>query len=138
MRIIVFIIILVLTNSCNILTQKENTKDIVFTKSIERGSAIYADFCVTCHLPNGTGVNKVFPPLAKSDYLLENREASIRAIKFGQKGEIIVNGVTYNNLMAPLGLANAEIADIMNYITNTWGNTNDKMITVEEISKIQP
>jgi mono/diheme cytochrome c family protein len=131
------VIILVLTNSCNILTQKENAKDVAYTNSIDRGSAIFADFCVTCHLPNGTGVNKVFPPLANSDYLFENREASIRAVKFGQKGEIIVNGVTYNNIMTPLGLTNAEIADIMNYITNTWGNTNNKMITVEEVSKIQ-
>ena len=75
MKIIVFVIILVLTNSCNILTQKENTKDVEFTKSIDRGSVIYADFCVTCHLPSGAGVIKVFPPLAKSNFLLENREA---------------------------------------------------------------
>ena len=138
MRIIIFIIILVLTNSCNILTPKENAKDVELTKSIDRGALIYADFCITCHLPNGTGVNKVFPPLAKSDYLFENREASIRAVKYGQKGEIIVNKVKYNNIMTPLGLTNTEIADVMNYITNTWGNKNDKIITVEEVSKIQP
>jgi len=138
MRIIVFVIILVLTNSCNILTPKKNSKDIAFTKSMDRGALIYADFCITCHLPNGKGVDKVFPPLAKSDYLNDKRAASIRVVKFGQKGEIIVNDITYNNLMAPLGLTNDEIADVMNYITNTWGNTNDKMITVEEVSKIQP
>ena len=138
MRIIVFIIILALTNSCNILSQKENTKEVAFSKSIDRGASIYNDFCVTCHLANGTGVNKVFPPLAKSDYLFEKREASIRAVKYGQKGKIIVNEITYNNIMTPLGLTNTEISDVMNYITNTWGNTNDKMITVEEVSKIQP
>ena len=138
MKIIVLIIILVLANSCSLITKNENVKDVKFTKSIDRGSAIYADFCITCHLPNGTGVKKIFPPLAKSDYLLENREASIRAVKFGQKGEIIVNGITYNNLMAPLGLTDTEIVDVMNYIMNTWGNTSNKMITVEEVSKIQP
>ena len=138
MKIIVLITILVLTNSCSLISKKEKVKDIEFTKSIDKGSAVYTDFCITCHLPNGTGVSKIFPPLAKSDYLLEKREASIRAVKFGQKGEIMVNGIKYNNLMAPLGLTNTEIADVMNYITNTWGNKNDKIITVEEVSKIQP
>ena len=33
--------------------------------------------------------------------------------------------------------ATEEIADVMNYITNSWGNKNDKMITSEEVSKIK-
>uniref|UniRef100_UPI004048E596 c-type cytochrome n=1 Tax=Mariniflexile sp. TaxID=1979402 RepID=UPI004048E596 len=51
---------------------------------MERGHGIYTDFCMSCHLPNGDGVESVYPPLANSDYLLKNREASIRGIKFGQ------------------------------------------------------
>lgn len=106
-------------------------------ESIERGSEIYVDFCITCHLPAGEGVDGVYPPLAKSDYLLKNREASIRGIKFGQQGEITVNGKTYDGYMAPLGLDDEEVADVMNYITNSWGNKNDKMITTEEVSRIK-
>nr|WP_299336903.1 cytochrome c [uncultured Psychroserpens sp.] len=104
---------------------------------MERGKIIYTDFCVTCHLPNGKGVPKAFPPLAKSDYLMNNREESIKSIKYGQSGEITVNGEIYNNVMAPLGLEDDEIADVMNYITNSWGNSNDKLITEEEVSKIE-
>lgn len=106
------------------------------TKSIERGKEIYTDFCVTCHMPNGEGMANVFPPLAKSDYLMANREASIRGIKYGQSGEIKVNGVTYNSAMSMMGLSDDEIADVMNYITNSWGNKNDDMVTEEEVSKI--
>ncbi len=106
-------------------------------ESIERGREIYTDFCITCHLPSGKGVENVFPPLAKSDYLIKNREASIKGIKFGQQGEITVNGKTYNGTMAPLGLENDEIADVMNYITNSWGNKNDKIVTEEEVSNIK-
>ena len=106
-------------------------------ESIERGSEIYTDFCVSCHLPSGEGVESVFPPLAKSDFLFKNREASIRGIKYGQQGEITVNGKTYNGSMASLGLEDDEIADVMNYITNSWGNKNDKIITQEEVSNIK-
>ena len=107
------------------------------TSSINRGKAIYNDFCMTCHLPNGEGVANVYPPLAKSDYLIKNREASIRGIKYGQQGEIIVNGKKYNSVMAALGLSDDEVADVMNYITNSWGNKNTKMITESEVSKIK-
>ncbi len=105
--------------------------------SISRGEEIYADFCVTCHMPNGEGVESTYPPLAKSDYLMANREASIRGVKFGQRGELVVNGVTYDNTMMPLGLDDEEIADVMNYVYNSWGNKNEKMVTVEEVATIE-
>jgi mono/diheme cytochrome c family protein len=104
--------------------------------SIERGSEIYTDFCVTCHMPNGEGVAYTFPPLAKSDYLMQNRDASIKGIKYGREGELIVNGITYNNTMAPLGLEDDEIADVMNFILNSWGNSSDDMVTEEEVTII--
>ena len=103
---------------------------------IKRGKEVYTDMCVTCHLPNGEGVPKVYPPLAKSDYLMEKREASIRAIKYGIRGKIVVNDVQYRGIMANLGLYEDEVADVMNYITNSWGNENLKMITEEEVKKI--
>lgn len=111
-------------------------QDNELKKSIERGSEVYADFCVTCHLPKGEGVANTFPPLAKSDYLLKNREASIRGIKYGQSGEILVNGVTYKGVMPAMGLSDEEVADVMNYILNSWGNTSKKIVTIEEVSLI--
>jgi mono/diheme cytochrome c family protein len=119
-------------NTDNYTSQKDP-----LTESIERGSEIYTDFCMSCHLANGEGVENVYPPIAKSDYLFKNREESIRAIKYGQQGEITVNGKTYNGNMAALGLSDDEVADVMNYITNSWGNKNDKIITEEEVSKIK-
>ena len=111
-------------------------QDKELEKSMERGKAIYADFCVTCHLTEGEGVKNAFPPLAKSDYLNKNREESIRGIKYGQKGELTVNGVTYNGLMPAMGLDDDEITDVMNYILNSWGNKSDKIVTPEEVALI--
>jgi mono/diheme cytochrome c family protein len=88
-------------------------------------------------MPNGEGVKNAYPPLAKSDYLSKNRKASISGIKYGQEGEIVVNGTTYNSTMAPMGLSDDEIADVMNYINNSWGNTNNNIVTAEEVSKVK-
>lgn len=112
-------------------------QDSGLKESMARGSEIYDNFCITCHLEKGEGVAYVFPPLAQSDYLMKNREASIRGIKYGQQGEIIVNGTTYNSAMASLGLEDEEIADVMNYISNSWGNSSDKIITVAEVAAVK-
>lgn len=104
---------------------------------MERGKEIYADFCVTCHLQQGEGVPYTFPPLANSDYLMENRAESIRAIKYGLQGEITVNGITYNSSMAGLGLEDQEVADVMNYISNSWGNTSETIVTHKEVARIK-
>lgn len=105
-------------------------------KSIERGQQVYDGFCVQCHLPNGKGIKGIFPPLDGADWLSEKREESIHAVKFGQSGEIVVNGVTYNNVMPPMGLSDREVADVMNYIMNSWSNTQDKMVSIEEVKAI--
>lgn len=136
-----FILICLITIS-SIFTINQNTNKYTshedpLTESIERGSEIYTDFCMSCHLANGEGVENIYPPLAKSDFLLKNRKESIKVIKYGQQGEIVVNGKTYNGNMAALGLSDDEVADVMNYITNSWGNKNDKMITEEEVSEIK-
>jgi mono/diheme cytochrome c family protein len=116
----------------------EPQQDILMQESKARGAVIYQDFCITCHLPTGEGVPEVYPPLAKSDYLLSNRTASIRGIKFGQRGPMVVNGITYDNTMMPLGLEEQEIADVMNYILNSWGNTSEKMVSPEEVEEVAP
>nr|WP_321235115.1 cytochrome c [uncultured Psychroserpens sp.] len=138
---IVAIVAILILVSCNSSEKKTNTSEekekTKLEASMARGKNIYTNFCISCHLPNGKGLPKVFPPLAKSDYLKNNRLGSIRSIKYGQSGEIIVNGQTYNGVMAPLGLNDEEIADVMNYITNSWGNYNAKLITVKEVSAIE-
>lgn len=109
-------------------------QDKELEESINRGAEIYSDFCINCHMANGEGVEKTFPPLAKSDFLLNKREESIRGVKYGQQGYILVNGVAYNNIMPPMGLEDEEIADVMNYVLNSWGNKSDSIVTPEEVS----
>ena len=106
-------------------------------QSIVDGDEIYQDFCIQCHLGNGEGVIGIYPPLANSDYLFDDIDRSIRNIKYGLSGPIIVNDKEYNTVMLNNGLDDEEVADVMNYILNSWGNSYDKLITYEEVLKIK-
>ncbi|MFZ8961576.1 MAG: c-type cytochrome [Flavobacteriaceae bacterium] len=106
------------------------------TESIEAGAEIYQDFCVQCHLPTGVGVSGVFPTLKDSDFLRNNIDISIAGLKYGLKGKIVVNDEEYNGIMASQGLDNEEIADVMNYILNSWGNSYTGQITTEQVELI--
>lgn len=101
-----------------------------------QGEEIYADFCIQCHGANGKGDGKNFPPLAGSDWLTKKRSQSIHAVKFGQSGEIFVNKIKFNNMMPAMGLSNQEVADVMNYIMNSWGNKQKKKVTEKEVEGV--
>lgn len=117
---------------------KDNQEKTGLKKSIANGKEIYADFCVQCHLVNGAGDSKNFPPLDGSDWLRNKVTQSIHAIKYGQTGEIIVKGKKFNNTMPQaVGLSNQEIADVMNYIRNSWSNKNHKIISLEQVEKVK-
>lgn len=105
-------------------------------QSIADGEEIYQDFCLQCHLDTGKGVSGVFPPLVESDYLMNNIDLSIRGVKYGLSGPIVVNGEEYDGVMQNQGLDNEEIADVMNYILNSWGNKSTDMITEERVAII--
>ena len=105
-------------------------------QSIADGKEIYQDFCLQCHLDTGKGVSGVFPPLAQSDYLLNNLDLSIKGIKYGMSGPITVNGEEYNGVMQNQGLDDVEIADVINYVINSWGNKSKEVITQERVASI--
>jgi mono/diheme cytochrome c family protein len=111
-------------------------QDTELSKSMARGKDVFNDFCIVCHKPNGEGTEKIFPPLAKSDFLVKYREESIRSVKYGQNGKIKVNGIEYNGNMPLPGLTDEEIADVMNYILNSWGNKSKKIVTINEVKSI--
>src|SRR5438046_5130341 len=82
---------------------KGNPKIAGLTKEIqiEKGKAVYMQTCFVCHQPGGLGVPGQIPPLAGSDFLMQNREAAIRAVLIGRTGEIVVNGKTFRYTMIP-------------------------------------
>ena len=126
----------IITENNYILVSKINRNKIAEQNLQLLGKEIYTDFCVQCHGANGKGDGKNFPPLDGSDWLTKKRTQSIHAVKFGQSGEIFVNKIKFNNVMPTMGLSNKEVADVMNYIMNSWGNKQRKIVTEKEVEKI--
>lgn len=87
-----------------------------------QGAKIYATYCANCHQQDGKGLASLYPPLAGSDYLLEDMARAACIIKNGQSKEIVVNGVTYNQMMPGNPITNLEIAEVLTFIGNAWGN----------------
>ena len=88
-----------------------------------QGHSIYDSVCANCHMEDGTGLKGVIPPVANSDYLKNNMLDVACHIRYGVEGEIVVNGKTYDQPMAGIPyLTDTEIANIINYINNAWGN----------------
>jgi nitrite reductase (NO-forming)/hydroxylamine reductase len=94
------------------------------------GRAGYEAYCQTCHQPNGQGMAGVFPPLAGSDYLLDDPMRGISAVLKGVSGPIEVNGTTYNAVMPHLNyLSDENVAAILTYVLNAWGNDGGTIST---------
>ena len=116
-------------------------------QQMEAGKEVYmkaatgGGMCFTCHQPNGEGLAGQFPPLAGSDWVLGDKERLIKISMYGLMGEIDVNGVKYNNVMAPPGippgsLSDVQIANVLTYIRNDWGNSASA-VSAEEVATVR-
>ena len=100
-----------------------------------QGMSLYTKHCAQCHQSNGEGLAALYPPLKNADYLLEDLPRAACTIKNGLVKSIKVNGVTYNQMMPGLTqLTPLEVAEILTYITNSWGNAKG-LTEVKEVEK---
>ena len=95
-------------------------KDI--SERISSGATVYKQNCAACHQPDGKGLKGAFPPLAASDYLMKDKKRAVDVVLNGLEGKIIVNGEEYNSVMPALGLDDEDVANVVTYIMNSWGN----------------
>lgn len=113
-------------------SQNSDNSNVVAEDKYKAGEKVYETNCAACHQSSGEGVKGAFPPLAKSDYLLADKNRAIKQIIHGSSGEMVVNGVTYNSIMPPQPISDQEIVDVMNFILNSWGNDGGE-VTLEEV-----
>lgn len=106
-------------------------------QKIAAGERLYNGTCSVCHQNNGEGLPGVFPPLAGADYLLEDKRRAIDIVINGMSGPVTVNGKVYNSVMPPMSQLNDdEIANILTYVLNSWGNENG-VVTREEVAAVR-
>ena len=90
--------------------------------SIANGKEVYLIYCLSCHMDQGEGMEGIYPPLAKSDYLVADKLRSIKQVLYGATGEMKVKGKIYSMDMAGFDLSDKEASDVLNYIRNSFGN----------------
>jgi len=107
-----------------------------FEEQMEFGKKTYMQNCFACHQAEGQGVPNAFPPLAKSDYLNADVDRAIGVVLYGLTGEITVNGKKYNSVMTRQSLSSDEIANVLTYVYNSWGNSK-KVVTKAMVDKVK-
>lgn len=89
------------------------------------GAKVYQN-CQGCHGATGAGTPGAFPPLAGNPAVTAaDPKDIIHTVLYGRTGPLTVNGTTYNGQMPAWKgqLTNADIANVLTYIRNSWGNS---------------
>ncbi|HSX59149.1 MAG TPA: copper-containing nitrite reductase, partial [Tahibacter sp.] len=90
---------------------------------VKAGRQLFEGTCSVCHQSDGRGLDGVFPPLAKSDWLNADPKRAVDVVLHGLSGKITVNGTPYDSVMPPMTqLDDAGVANILTYVLNSWDN----------------
>jgi mono/diheme cytochrome c family protein/glucose/arabinose dehydrogenase len=109
-----------------------------------KGAELYHKdgYCVTCHQPDGNGLTSSgFPPLTKSEWVTGSPDRLIKLVMHGIYGPMEIAGKKYagNVPMTPYGgmLNDEEMAAVLNFIRNSFGNTTEFAITPNKIKEVR-
>lgn len=105
-------------------------------EQIEFGKKVYMQTCFACHQGEGQGIPNAFPPLANSDYLNADVKRAIDVVVNGLSGEITVNGEKYNSVMTKQLLSSEDVANVLTYVYNSWGNSGE-VVTEAMVEKVK-
>ena len=89
------------------------TKDWTAAELVNRGEGIYEVNCVACHQTSGQGITGIFPALAGSDIVMNDKERNIEILMEGVQGAAM-NSFSY--------LSEVELAAVITYTRQSWGN----------------
>ena len=102
------------------------------------GKAIYEDRCAACHIYSGAGLPTLFPRLASAPLVQSTDPTSlIRVVLIGSRA-VSTSAAPTAPAMPAFGwnLNDTEIADVLTYVRNTWGNAASA-VRPEDVSKLR-
>lgn len=102
-------------------------KDWTMAELMVKGEEVYNKVCAACHQPNGEGLPPMFPALKNSPVAIE-RDQITKHI------DVVVNGVKGSAMQAFKDqLSEVDIAAVITYERNAWGNDTGELITPKDI-----
>jgi len=102
--------------------------DAAAKKQFIAGQKVYhrEGHCVTCHQPNGKGLDPAFPSLEKSPWVMSDSDRLIKLAMYGLMGPLEINGKKYDGQvpMTPFAgmLKDDEMAAVLTFVSNSFGN----------------
>jgi mono/diheme cytochrome c family protein len=111
-----FLMMVVIAASC------QNDGQIEFNRFYSNGSVVYQAHCQNCHGAKGEGLQGLIPSLTDSIYLKINRSTLACQLNNGLKGKIKISNREFEGEMPASKLSPLEIAQVLTYITNSFGN----------------
>jgi cytochrome c oxidase subunit 2 len=94
-------------------------------ESIARGEKVYTSTCVACHQVAGTGIPPTFPALKGSKVATGPKDGHIHQVVFGKPGTAMQ---AFKDQ-----LSDEQIADVVTYERNAWGNDKGDFVTPDEV-----
>ena len=92
------------------------------------GEKVYAGNCVACHQANGKGIPGAFAALDGSNIANGPIEEHI---------EMVLNGKVNTAMAAYKHLSDVDVAAVVTYERNAWGNTKGDLIQPSEINRFR-
>ncbi len=116
----------------------QSEAELNYARYYTGGKKLYEANCQNCHNTDGSGLAALYPPLTDSVFLKQNKTQLACFIKNGMQGEIRVAGKTYDGQMpGQPQLSDIEIAQIITYITNSFGNQQGIRLATEVSADLQ-
>jgi mono/diheme cytochrome c family protein len=100
----------------------QSDEQLEFKRYYSAGSLVYQTHCQNCHGANGEGLQELMPPLTDSVFLKTNKARLACFVKFGLKEKVIISKRPFEGQMPPNDLPPIEIANVLTYVTNSFGN----------------
>lgn len=104
--------------------------------SMKAGAAVYSRLCVACHETDGSGAPRIYPPLP-ANALLQSADPSSTLRVILEGAQTVTTPRAPNTGSMPSynrDLSDQEIADVTNYIRNSWGNSAP-VVSAEQVRK---
>lgn len=100
--------------------------------SKQKSSALYKQYCLTCHQADGGGVPRMNPPLIKTSYVTGDKKKLIKWVLQGSVEKVAIDGQNYSNNMPPQAyLTDQQIADVLTYIRGSFGNKSSAILPAD-------
>lgn len=116
------IIIGLLLTGITLILSCQSDDQLEFARYYSSGMVVYQNKCQNCHGTKGEGLQALIPPLTDSLYLKTNKAALACELKYGLKGKLILSKKTFDGEMPANDLTGIELAEVLTYITNSFGN----------------